>query len=145
MLTRLVWQLASVFVARLEPEVALCGHNSGVKAQRIKCCVTPRQRTSVSLCACARRRVCASVCMQVCSASVCVCVLVRSSSLIAVRAIKGWKWGSVWLCVCVCFRGKQKGREGRYREGGRASQCEGERFWISCYVTFSWQEKQKPR
>lgn len=89
MLTRLVWQLASVFVAGLDPEVALYGHNSGVKAQRIKCCVTPRQRTSVSLCACARRRVCVCECVHAGLLCICVCVLVRSSSLIAVYAIKG--------------------------------------------------------
>lgn len=56
--------------AQLDQEVASYDHNSGVKAQRIKCCVTPRQRNSVIMRACAQLRVC--VCMHcVCSVSVC--------------------------------------------------------------------------
>lgn len=48
---------------------------------------------------------------------------------------------------CVCLRGKQKGRERqiqRGRESKSVREREGERFWISCYVTFSC-EKQKLR
>lgn len=69
MLTCLVWQLASVFLAQLDHEAALRSHNSGIKAQRIKCCVTLRKRNSVTIRACAR--VCACACMRTYK---CICV-----------------------------------------------------------------------
>lgn len=80
MLTCLVWQLASVFVAQLYQEVALCSHNSGIKAQRIKCCVTLGKRNSVIMRACARLYVCVCVhahvhmhLCEVCSVPVYIC------------------------------------------------------------------------
>lgn len=52
---------------------------------------------------------------------------------------------------CFFLEASRKGGEGKRKEReiqrGRESksESEGERFWISCYVTFSCQEKQKPR
>lgn len=80
MLTCLAWQLASVFVAQLDQEVALHSHNSGIKAQRIKCCVTPGQRN---------KRDRARMCM---ADSVCVCVQVHACG------------SALFLCICVSWK-----------------------------------------
>lgn len=116
MLTCLVWQLESVFLAQLDQEAALCSHNSDIKAQRIKCCVTLRKRNSVIMCACARLCVCVCACARTYASVwglICVYVLVRSSSLIAVLLLQQDENKE-----CVCLRGKQKGRE-RERDTGR--------------------------
>lgn len=142
MLTCLVWQLASVFVAQFDQEVASYSYNSGIKAQRFKCCVTPGQRNSVIVRACARRRVCVCVCACACRSALFLCLCVSSK----------WQSNSCLCCsnkmkiksACV-WEASRKAERGRYREGGRASQGERERFRISCYVTFSCQEKQKLR
>lgn len=138
MLTCLLWHLASVFLSQLDQEAALCSHNSGTKAQRIKCCVTLRKRN------CVAKRACAQLC---------VCVRERARTYAFV-------WGLFCFCVYVLARSSnlmavlllqqdenKEPSRGRYREGGSASQRvrKRERFWISCYVTFSCREKQKLR
>lgn len=56
---------------------ALWSHNSGIKATRIKCCVTLRKRNSVTM-----RRACAGV-----------CVCMRTYKCIGV-------WSALFLCIC---------------------------------------------
>lgn len=118
MLTCLVWQLASVF--QLDQEVALCIHNSCMKAQRIKCCVTLRKRDGVILRACARLCVHWHVHMHLCGFCS-VYVFACSSSVIAVLPLKQDENKE-----CVCLRGRQKRRE-REIQRGRESKSASER------------------
>lgn len=67
----------------------------------------------------------------------CFYVLVRTSNLIAVQLLQQDENQK-----CACFRGREGDTE---REGEQVREGERERFWISCYVTFSCQGKQKPR
>lgn len=115
MLTCLLWHLASVFLAQLDQEAALCSHNSGIKAQRIKCCVTLRKRN------CVAKRACAQLCVCVRERArtyvfvwglfcFCVYVLARSSNLMAVLLLQQDENKE-----CVCFKSQAEGdteREG---------------------------------
>lgn len=123
MLTCLLWQLASVFLPQLDQGAALCSHNSGIKAQRIKCCVTLRKGNSVimraraQLCVCVRGRARPRAPVW---GLICVYVSVGSSNLIAVLLLQqdGNK-------ECACLRVKQKGREkgDTEREGEQVREC----------------------
>ena len=55
-----------VFLPQLDHYTALCRHNTAMKVQRIKCCVTLRKRNSVIRRACARLCVHAHVHMHFC-------------------------------------------------------------------------------
>ena len=112
MLTRLVWQLASVFVAQLDQEVALYSHNSGIKAQRIKCCVTLGQRNSVIMRACARLlRACVRV--LVCSVFCVYSVSVGSGSLTVLMLLQQDENKE----VRVCLKQKRESAGDTEREG----------------------------
>lgn len=108
-----------MFEAQLDQEAALRSHNSGIKAQRIKCCVTLRKRNCVDhtrMCAAVRACVSAHAHMHLCggvySVSVYMCQF-EVATLMAVVPLQQDENKRVRVC-------KSQARGDTEREGEHA-------------------------